>query len=877
MIGSSRRASWAFRLSTVSICLLGQIALAAEPAAGDAKPNAADEHFNSYVLPILQKHCFECHSHAAGKAKGGLVLDSRGGWVKGGDSGPAIVPGKLDDSLLIQAVRYDDLEMPPAGKLSADEIATLQRWVAAGAHDPRIIDTAKLQAKVDYAEGRKHWAFQPVAHFAPPAVVDGSWPLDPLDRFVLAELEAHDLKPAADADRYTWLRRVSLDLTGLPPTPEQIADFIVDGSPQAVERVIDRLLASPAFGERWGRHWLDLVGYADQIGTANDIFAEHAWRYRDYVIAAFNADKPYDAFIREQLAGDLLPYRSAEQHASQLVATGFLLLGDLSVVEADKAKLRVDVVDQQLDKLGRAFLGMTLGCARCHDHKFDPISQHDYYALAGILNSTESVQKAEWGIWSMPTTVELPESDSTRAERLVAFEAHQTKLATLKAERDQLRARKAEIEAALKQSPPAAVAAAAPAVASAASTANNASPPASGEAAGSTDISPTHATLEKIRQETIDRLKKLDGEIAHAEFFTPARPRAFTVRDVATPGDMRITIRGDAHALGEPVPRGFLQVVAFRGSPNFTSRESGRRQLADWIASADNPLTARVAVNRVWQKLFGEGLVRSVDYFGKPGQRPTHPQLLDFLAEHFAREGWSFKRLIRAVALSRTYRMSSETDARSRAADPDNRLLTRMNRRRLDAEALRDSMLVVSGRLVASHGGPALPLEYLENTGNLNKGSVNPPSFRLGRFRPEQQYQRTVYLPIIRSAPQGGPGEIRNVFDFTQPAEFAGQRAITAVPTQALFLLNSSMMKARSRELAEVITNDSTDSTFRLERLWLRVYDRPLTDAERLDALAFLDACRKDAKAEASAAAESGAWVELCHALLASNEFLMRR
>jgi hypothetical protein len=838
--------------------LAQDVARGVEPAAtkGPAR-KTGDDHFNEYILPIFKQHCYECHSHAAGKAKGGLVLDSRGGWAKGGDSGPAIVPGKPDESLLIQAVRYAELEMPPSGKLPAEAVATLQRWVASGAADPRVADSATVQAGIDWEAGRKHWAFQPLRSVEVPKVKNAKWPLGDVDRFLLARLETQGLRPAADADRYTWLRRVSLDLTGLPPSVEEINAFIADGAPDAFERVVNRLLASRHFGERWGRHWLDLVGYADQIGTANDIFAEHAWRYRDYVIAAFNDDKPFDQFIREQLAGDLLPYQSPAQHAEQLVATGFLLLGDLTVVEADKAKLRIDTVDQQVDKLGRAFLGLTLGCARCHDHKFDPIAQRDYYAIAGILNNTESIQKASWGVWSWPMVVDLPETEAQQAERELRLETHRSRVEAMKTERTRLQTRQSEIEAALKKTMPA-------------------TPPESSGAAPAAEVAELRAELEKTAQELTDKLKKLDGEITHAEFFTPAPPKVFAVRDVATPADMRITIRGNAHALGEQVPRGFLQVVAFGGVSPALPRESGRRQLADWIASADNPLTARVTVNRIWQKLFGEGLVRSVDYFGLPGERPSHPELLDHLATRFVNQGWSYKRMIRDLALSRAYRMSSQVDARQRAADSDNRLLARMNRRRVDAEALRDSLLAVSGKLIESSGGPSLPLEYLENTGNLNPGNVNPPSFRLTRFRPDQQYIRTVYLPIIRSGAQAGPSELRNVFDFTQPAEFASQRAITAVPTQALFLMNSSTIKARARELAERMVHETPDEAVRIQRLWLRVLNRPVLDAERAEAAAFLKSWRDDASVARSSDAETRAWTELCHSLLASNEFLMR-
>lgn len=841
------------RFLALAIGLAIRTSFAAERPATE---KAAEETFLNEVLPVLKQHCFECHSHAGNKVKGGLVLDSRSGWAKGGDSGPAIIPGNLDDSLLIQAVRYNGMEMPPKGKLPPAAIEILERWVKTGAADPRTSEVLKSQPSIDIAAGKKHWAFQPVRELPPPQVKDPAWPASDIDRFLLARMEERGLHPVADTNAQTWLRRVSLDLTGLPPTVDEIQSFVRDcggvgeknAAPlpaAACERVVDRLLNGRAFGERWGRHWLDLVGYADQIGTANDIFAEHAWRYRDYVISAFNSDKPFDRFIREQLAGDLLPFDTPQQRAEQLVATGFLLLGDLTVVEADKPKLRIDVVDQQVDKIGRAFLGMTIGCARCHDHKFDPIAQRDYYAIAGILNSTESVQKAEWGVWSWPMVVELPETEAQQNTRQALFERHRQQLEGWKFERDRLREQKKEIDAVLAKPETAAV----------------------DEA--------IRSALTKTQGALSERLQKLDADIQHAEFFLPVPPKAFAVRDIAEPADMRITIRGNAYALGDNVPRGFLQVACADTAAPALGRQSGRLQLAEWIAARDNPLTARVVVNRIWQKLFGEGLVRSVDYFGLPGEKPSHPELLDHLSHQLMAQEWSQKKLIRSLVLSRAYRMRSESDKSAAAIDPENRLLWRMNNRRLDAESLRDSLLSVSGKLIESNGGPALPLEYRENTGNLGKG-VNPPSFSLRKFRPEQEFERTVYLPVIRSAPQAGPAELRNVFDFTQPAEFAGQRAVTAVPTQALFLMNSKFMKDRARDLAIRILASSGDESSRLELLWLRAFGRPITAEEKTDAVQFLTEYRTEATASKAPEAELLGWAELCHSLLASNEFLIR-
>jgi hypothetical protein len=892
-------------LTSAVIALQIDFAVAREPLAAAASPSkvaakaaamSQEEYFAEYVEPVLRKNCYECHSHAAGKAKGGLVLDVRSGWQTGGDSGPAVVPGKPDESLLVQAVRYDGYEMPPRGKLPADEIAKLERWVATGAYDPRVKDSVGRGGPDDDAKRREHWAFQPLKATPVPSVHDQAWPRGNVDRYLLARLEAEHLQSAADADPYTWLRRVTLDLTGVPPTREEIAAFLDslppslrpsgslssepdgetaerrDGGKQierALAGVVDRLLASPRFGQRWGRHWLDLVGYADQIGTSNDIFAEHAWRYRDWVIAAFNSDRPYDAFIREQLAGDLLPAKSTTERANNLIATGFLLLGDLPIVEADKLKLQADVVDSQVDKIGKAFLGLTLGCARCHDHKFDPISQRDYYGLGGILNSTASMTKAQWGIWSWPTVVELPESENEGVLRQAQATRHRERIAAETTELNTAKKRLEEVETALKSEP--------------------------------APVDPVRAVLVQTKGDLMRRIKQLEGEIEHATYFTPAAPQAFAVHDVARPIDMRITIRGNAHALGESVPRGFPQLLSLGNAPKISAGTSGRLQLAEWIADPRHPLTSRVAVNRIWNKLFGAGLVRTVDYFGLPGDKPTHPELLDHLALQFSNEGWSHKRLIRELVLSRAYRQASvvangvrgtrsaedDPDSALRAprsaltADPDNRLFGRMNRRRLDAESVRDSLLLVSGKLLDGSHGPPLPLEYRENTGNLKSKTVNPPSFRFAKFRPEQEFERTVYLPVIRSAPQPGPAEVRNVFDFTQPAEFTAERAVTAVPTQALFLMNSDLVKARARDLAGRLIADESDEAKRLDAAWLRVFGRPIAPDERSDAEAFLHgepgaSATGGSGEQATADAELHRWTELCRVLLASNEFLMR-
>lgn len=849
--------------------------------------------FEAKILPVLQKRCFECHSHE-GKIKGGLALDSRSAWEHGGDNGPAIVPGSLEKSLLIKAIRYVDenFEMPPKGKLPQEEIALLEAWVKQGAADPRVSKTTQNRKTINLEEGRKFWAFRPVTNPAPPAVKDAHWALDPLDRFILAKQEQASIHPTADADRYTWLRRVSLDLTGLPPTPVEIQEFVKDNAPNACEKVVDRLLSSTAYGERWARHWLDLTGYADMMGTSNSVFAEHAWRYRDYVIAAFNADKPFDEFVREQIAGDLMPAKSTEDRAENLVATGFLMVGDVEIVNPDKAKMEADHIDSQVIKIGQTFLGMTLGCTRCHDHKFDPVGLEDYYGIAGALRSSPSAHKMpDMGVWSTLNTTVLPETPAQLEARKKTEAEVLQKIADLNSRQERLTEEKASVlkQLAALERQPARTASTAPApvptdnaqrepaqgttVPQAVGTkpaADNA--PATAEKTAQTP-STNEEALTKRRDEIDAELKKVSGEIKHADFFKDKTPRAFAMGDGKEPADMPVYIRGNPYAPGAIVPRGTLRVASWDKFPPIPPGQSGRLQLAEWLADKRNPLTARVTVNRIWQKLFAEGIVRSVDYFGERGETPTHPELLDHLASRFLNGGWSQKRLLRSLVLSRTYRLSSVNDPAIAKVDPENKLFWRMNRQRLDAEALRDSMLAVGGELIRNSGGPALVLENPENCGALALKGVNPPSYAHKVPRPSQEFERTIYLPVLRNG-FAGPDRARNFFDFVNPAQISGQRAQTVVPTQALFLLNSDLLRKRSGTLAKTLSETFGQRDARLAELWLRVLSRPASAEERADAVDFLE--KQLALFKNRPTAESMAWHELCHTLLASNHFVFR-
>lgn len=852
------------RTATFFLTLLGVMSSAIAEESGQF----TDEQlifFESKIRPVLVDHCYECHAAGAKIVQGGLRLDHREGLVKGGDTGAAIVAHKADQSLLIKALKYDGVEMPPKGKLPAAVIKDFETWIAMGAPDPREATDNVPRRKIDLNEGRKHWAFQPVNDSTPPNVKDRSWPIESLDHFVLARLEAADLKPVGDADRYTWLRRVSLDLTGLPPTPNEIDAFIRDNSPRACEAVVDRLLASRAFGERWARHWLDLTGYADMMGTSNNVFAEHAWRYRDYLIEAYHKDKPFDRFVREQIAGDLLPAESPTERAENITATGFLMVGDVEIVEPDKAKLEADHIDTQVNKIGMAFLGMTLGCVRCHDHKFDPLELSDYYGIAGMLRSSPSTHKIPFGVWSLLNSTELPETPVQLAARQKLETEHAAKLAEMKAEREKLEAERksviAELEEIAKQEKNGPVAAARTADVQ---TADESESPLMKK-----------ERLTKQRDALTARLQPLGPAIQHAEFFRSKAPRAFAMHDGDQPADMPVYIRGNPYAPGPIVARGVISAASWGQPTSIPAGQSGRLQLADWLADARNPLTSRVIVNRIWQKLFGEGLVRSVDYFGTRGELPSHPELLDHLATRFVQDGWSQKRLIRSLVLSRTYRLSSTNNETALKTDPDNRLLWRSSRQRLDAEAIRDGLLAVSGELAPSEGGPALVLEFPDNCGDLVQQGVNPPNYSHRKPRPMQEFQRSIYLPVMRTNTTN-LDRIRNHFDFVNPAQIAGQRSQTVVPTQSLFVMNNDLFRKRAKVLADRLIAEASEADIRIEQLWLRVFNRPITAAEHRNAIAFLrelDAVLPDRDAVAR---ESLKWQELCHSLLASNEFIFR-
>jgi mono/diheme cytochrome c family protein len=772
--------------------------------------------FEKNVRPLLATQCYACHSAKATIVQGNLRVDSREALLKGGHSGPALLPGDPQASRLLQVLRHERKPtMPPWGKLKPEQIAALEQWVARGAYWPPETPpppASPTNGKPDPT--LPHWAFQPIA---PPKTAAN------IDTFLDSARLLKGLSPNPPADPATVLRRVYFDLTGLPPSPEAMRAFLRDPSPHRYRQTVDELLSSPAFAEHWGRYWLDVTYYGDTMDTNAGIPATHAWRYRDYVIQSFQEDKPINRFIQEQIAGDLMPATDPFEKRQMVVATGYLVLGPWALVQADKVQLKMDVVDLQVDAIGRGILGLTLGCARCHDHKFDPVTQREYFGLAGILASTRTIygKQREDGVFSDINKVPLFESAEEAAQRAARQPAFERELA-------EIRRQLALVEALPKE--------------------------------------------DKTRDARLNRLRRREKMV---DFNAPAPPFAYAAQDEDQPSDCRINIRGNAHQLGEPAPRTFVRVAMF-GSDTPPMKGSGRLQLAQWLTDPRNPLTPRVYVNRVWQKLFGAGLVRTPDNFGLRGEPPTHPELLDYLAHRFLAQGWSTRQLIREIVLSRAYQMSSASSEPGSTIDPDNRLLWRMNRRRLEAEAIRDAILVISGQFDPRRGGPTLPLESLE-TFAPDLGKVNPPRMiHTGRLPENLRHRRTVYLPVYRQA-QMDDLDLLNLFDFANNSQINASRRETIVPTQALFLMNSPWILDQARHLAvQLLERESLLDHERVERLIELIFNRPPHQHEVSRALDFLAATEQSLTEEKARHPHREAWARLIQAMLASNEFLFR-
>jgi mono/diheme cytochrome c family protein len=798
--------------AALAALLLGPVA-AAHAAPEPAPTPEQLRFFETKVRPLFAEHCLKCHGPE--KKRGGLRLDSRAAMLEGGDAGPAIEPGKPDQSLLIRAVRQaDELKMPPDGKKLTDtQIALLTRWVVMGAPAP---DTAKptraARGKIT-DEDRAWWAFQPVRQAPVPDVEDGAWARNPIDRFIFARLKAEGLRPAPEADRATLVRRVYFDLLGLPPTPAQVKAFLADQSPGAYARLIDRLLASPRYGERWARHWLDLVRYADSDGYRIDDYRPHAWRYRDYVIASFNHDKPYDRFVQEQLAGDELFPDSPEA----LVATGYLRHWIYEYNNRDVRGQWTTILDDLTDTTGDVFFGLGIQCARCHDHKFDPILQKDYYRLQAFFAPI------------------LPREDLNAATP-DEVKRHQAQLASWEAQTAELRRRIAAIEAPYRKT---------------ATREAIAKFPADIQKMIRTPVperTPLEHQLAQLAYRQVDyeydhlerRLKGKDKETVLAlrrqlaafdKDKPPPLPVAFAATDVgpkAPPvfipkkGGLPIepgfpTLFDEAPAAIDPVP----------SAPHSTGRRSA---LARWLTRPDNPLTARVIVNRVWQYHFGRGLAASASDLGRLGEKPTHPELLDWLAGRLVRKGWSLKNLHRLILTSATYRQSSRHPQaeRYRGNDPANRLYWHRDTRRLDAEQIRDAILAVTGELDLTAGGPG----------------VN-----------SSQPRRSIFAKVLRNTRD----PLLEAFDWPLFFASASSRDTTTTPVQSLLLINGQAMLLRGQAFAARLEREGGGSEGRMiERAYQLAFGRKPGKEETVSALQFLreQARRIDPAAAGSASAK---------------------
>lgn len=775
--------------------------------------------FESRIRPVLIDKCYSCHSAEAEKVKGGLLLDTREGIRKGGDTAAAIVPGDVKGSLLIQAIHYqDDLEMPPKERLSPEIVADFEKWIAAGAADPREGTSETVASAIDIKEGRKHWAFQPLSKPPVPDVKDNSWPKTDIDRFVLATLEAKGLRPVADATSQELNRRIAFDLTGLPPEGTSVGDL---------NSQIAKLLDSPRFGERWGRHWLDVVRYAESSGSGHNVLFPLAFRYRDWVIDSFNADKPYDRFVREQLAGDLLPAESNAQRDEQLIGTGFLAVGIKDLRENGGHRFRMAMADEQIDATSRAFMGLTLACAKCHDHKFDPIPTRDYYALAGIFTSSEPMLGARRNRQRDPFAAGLlPMSESPiifgdkdMAEMLrervdltyARLKVRDEKWRILTEKKMSVKNVKPDVEEMLMRDP-----------------------------------------AVKALADKADAQEKRYEELR--ERYDAAMPHTVMgLRDVK-PADCAVHIRGEDTQLGEVVPRGFPQVLVSAKTKPVNPEQSGRLELAEWIASPENPLTARVIVNRIWQHLFGAGIVESPDDLGKTGQPPSDLALLDHLAGRFIAHGWSVKKMIAEIMGSHVYQLGTAHDDRGIEVDPANRLHWRMNRRRLDSDALMDAVRSISGELVLERPAPVIPATAKDD---------RVKSMDLKAWFAPTRHHRTIYQPVLRDYV---PDEW-SLFDFPDPELVTGRRGITTVPTQALFLMNSPFIVDQSKKTAHRVQTNSTDSSERVQHAYALILNRKPSDEELRDGVDFLQNFASSSSENANAVAA------LCQTLFASAEF----
>ncbi len=898
------------------------------------------EFFEKNVRPVLATKCQMCHNAQAKTS--GLDMSTAAGFFAGGASGSLVNVETPEKSLLLQALSYEGgLKMPPMGKLKDDEIAKIKAWIQMGAPWPGFEKKAGV-ASLSPSGTRKHgsaitdaelkfWAFQPVRKPAVPAVKNKAWVGSPVDAFLLAKLEEKGLAPAGKADKAALLRRVTYDLHGLPPPEQEIRAFLADTAPDAFAKVVDRLLASPRYGEKWGRHWLDVARFADSTGNDEDHRYPYAFKYRDYVIDSFNADVPYNQFVKEQIAGDLLPAPKGEEiNRRGVIATGFLALGAKAIAQQDKQKMLYDVWDEQLDTMSKAMMGVTLSCARCHDHKFDPLTQKDYYGIVGMFASTKSFKDAETHVSKLLFTplvskavydvyekaqngvankgvdidIVMDRERTLAQEKLIEKLPEYMMAARQKLEKaDGLDARiikrwvkhfsenevpRQWLEAFHKADEAGAMAEARKFQTSAkenlAAWAKKMAryrvvqrrqieeknmlsemPKLINEKDGFfrdvfADAGPFGVGARMIDSVATEagkaELKTLRAEQKKLKDSLPPEPEMACAVAEDKAVVQKVLLRGDYNNLGEEAPKTFPLVVAGPGR-QIVKNGSGRLELGEWLASGENPLTARVMVNRIFQGHFGEGIVRTPDNFGKMGERPTHPELLDYLAAEFVEKGWSMKAMHRMMVNSSAYQMASAATPEHVKVDGENRLFSRFPRRRLLVEEMRDGMLAISGKLDSTMGG------------TLQSGFGTDGENSNGRLSisPEDQVRRTVYMPLRRA----NLPALFNLFDFGDATTPNGRRVVTNVAPQALFLMNSKFVSDQAEAVAKsVLTDAALDAKAKVERVFLRVLNRTPSAAEVDNALSYAASFRQ----RFPKTNEADAWQSMTRVLLASNEFI---
>jgi len=823
--------------------------------------------FESKVRPVLIEHCYACHSVSSEIAEGGLRIDSRQSLRRGGSSGPAIVPGDAEASLIFMAITHEDPDqkMPPKQpRLAPGVIADLKKWIEMGAPDPRIDEAVSVATTGSKHTAQDHWAYQPLRNAAASptwgdemeaeAVISRlqpgakqartqSWQRNPIDRYLLQGMVEHGLQPSAEASAEALVRRLYFDLIGLPPAKEDFERFTrlndTRGWDWAMGDLVDRLLASPQYGEHWGRHWLDVARYGESSGKEANITFPYAWRYRDYVIDAFNHDIPYNRFITEQIAGDHLSFDNETERARLLIATGFLALGPKNLDEANLFQFYADLIDEQIDATSRAIMASSIACARCHDHKFDPFSMRDYYALAGVFASTETF----FGTSVSPSNrvggqpLPLP-----RAAGHQVF--HQSipaaKVKALKAELEKLEQTEKRGRAAIQKAVQA------------------------GE-----DPSDVFTLTDALR--IFWRTGAINAELNRVSDSGEALPLAMGVSDRKSMIDVPLLQRGDISKPGETIPRSFPRLVSWNNPVSIPTHASGRQQLAQWLSDPQNPLTSRVIVNRIWKHLFGAGIVATVDDFGTTGQPPSHPELLDHLANRLIAEGWSIKRLIRELVLTKAYQQASDYRESAFQIDPDNRLLWRQSKRRLGAEAIRDAMLAVSGEIDLRRPDASL----------VGRVIGDRPVSLIGldkRLRNDLDGagHRSIYLPVLRDRLP----DALDLFDYAEPSLVTGQRETTNVPTQALYLLNSLFIQTQAEAMANRVMRQCDTESERITLVFQWCFNRAPDSHEIGHSQQFLKGLKRSTEKSAGASTETSTdssasrpWEVFCQAMLATAEF----